>query len=72
MNSHLESIPGLATLTARRFPRRDLEMLCRQANGTLHPEVLRLGAVDELRADFLEGFDVAAGESDANLMYLLW
>ena len=72
VNPHLESIPSLATLTTRRLSRCDLQMLCRQADGTLHAQVLRLGAVDELRADFLEGLDVAAGESDSNLMYLLW
>ena len=49
-------------------PRRDFEMYCRQADGTLHPKILRIGAVDELRTDFLEGLDVMASE----VMGILW
>ena len=71
MNAHLVRVPCLRALTARRLARCDLELLRGKADGALHAEVLRLGALDELIADLLEGLDVAAGESNANLVNFL-
>ena len=46
-------------------------MYCRQADGTLHRKILRIGVVDEFRTDFLEGLDVMASEGDGVLVDLL-
>ena len=67
---HLISIPSLAALTTRRLARADLEILGRQAHWALNAQVLALGALDELGADFLQRGDLAAGESDADLVDL--
>ena len=67
---HLKHIPGLGALTARRLAGGDLEVLGGQAHGALDAQVLVLGAVDELLADFLEGLDVARGEGYADLVDL--
>jgi hypothetical protein len=48
-----------------------LESLGRQANGTLDAEVLRLGSLEELGADFLEGLDFAGCEGDADFVDFL-
>jgi hypothetical protein len=53
MDPHFEEIPRLRTFTARRLPRADAQVLRGQANRALHTEVLALGAIDELGADFL-------------------
>jgi hypothetical protein len=53
VDPHLEEVPRLRTLTVGRLPRADAQVLGRQADRALHAEVLALGAVDELGADFL-------------------
>jgi hypothetical protein len=50
---------------------RDLERLGGQTDGTLGPEVLTLGALNELVAHLLERGDLARGEGDADLVDLL-
>lgn len=70
VDAHLKGIPGLGALTARRLAGGDLEVLGGQAHGALDAQVLVLGAVDELLADFLEGLDVARGEGYADLVDL--
>lgn len=54
MNPHLEHIPRLAALTAGSFSGRDLQRLGGEADGALDAQVLRLGALQELGAHFLE------------------
>lgn len=71
MNPHLICIPRLGSLTTRRLPRRNLEMLRRETHGAFNTEVLRLGAVNELAADFLEGLDVTRGQGNADLVDFL-
>lgn len=68
MNPHLVCIPRLAPLTTRRLARRDLQIFRRQADGPLDAEVLGLGALEQLLADFLEGGNFAGGERDADLV----
>lgn len=68
MNSHLIRIPSLAPLTARRLPCRYLQALGRQADGALNAEVLGLGALDELLADFFERGHFFARQGDTDLV----
>lgn len=70
MDSHLKGVPGLGTLTTGGLAGGDLEVLGGEADGALNTEVLRLGTVDELGADLLEGLDLARGEGDADLVDL--
>jgi hypothetical protein len=67
---HLIHIPSLTPLTTGRLPRRNLQILRRQPHGSLDAEILGLGALNEFRADFLQGGDFAGGESDADLVDL--
>jgi len=70
VDSHLEGVPGLGTLTTGGLAGGDLEVLGGEADGALDAEVLGLCAVDELSADLLEGLDLAGGEGDADLVDL--
>ena len=57
VDSHLKSIPSLGSFTARGLSGGDLESLGGETDGAFDAEVLGLGALDELLADFLEGGD---------------
>jgi hypothetical protein len=71
MNPHLEGIPSLRSLTTGRLSGRDLQGLGWEADWALDTEVLGLGALDELLADFLEGGDFSACEGDADFVGFL-
>lgn len=71
MDPHLKRIPCLATLTARRFARSDLQNLRREANGALDPQILRLGPLDEFLAHSLESLHLTRGEGDADFVDFL-
>lgn len=71
VDSHLEAIPGLGTLTARSLTGGDLEGLGGKADGALDAEVLVLGTLEDLSADLLENLDLSGGEGDADLVALL-
>jgi hypothetical protein len=71
VDSHLKRIPSLRTFTARRLSGGDLETFSWETNGALDAEILRLGALNEFLADLLEGRDLAASESDSDLMSFL-
>jgi len=66
MNSELESIPGLATLTTRRLAGGDFEVFRRKTDWPLHLETLGLSALKELATDLLERLDIATGEGDSD------
>jgi len=68
VDSHLESIPGLRSFTARGLTGGDLEGLGWQTNRALDTEILGLGALDELLADLLKGGDISAGQGDADFV----
>jgi len=68
VDSHLEHVPRLATLTAGCLTGGDLESLGGQTDGTLDAEVLGLCALEEFGADLLEGLDFARGQGNANLV----
>lgn len=72
VESHLEGIPGLGTLTTGGLAGGDLELLGWQTDGALDAEILALGALDELLADLLESGDLSAGQGDADLVSFLW
>jgi len=71
MNPHLESIPSLGSLTTGRLSGGNLQGLGWEADRALDAEVLGLGALDELLADFLEGRDLSAGQGDADFVGFL-
>jgi hypothetical protein len=71
VDSHLEHVPRLATLTAGCLTGGDLESLGGQTDGTLDAEVLGLCALEEFGADLLEGLDFARGQGNANLVDFL-
>ena len=57
VDSHLPSIVGVRSLTARRFADDKLQELSWHANGSADFQVLAESLVLELKAYFLEGFD---------------
>jgi len=61
VDSHLEAVPGLGTLTTGGLAGGDLEDLGGEADGSLDAEVLVLGAVDQVRGDYASS--VSAGLS---------
>jgi len=70
VNPHLETIPGLRTLTARSLTSGDFENLCGEANGALNAEGLGLGALDQVGGDFLQSLNLATGQGDADTVDL--
>ncbi len=54
VNSHLEHIPSLASLTAGCLAGGDFEGLGGESDRTLDSQVLGFGALKELGADFFE------------------
>jgi len=71
VDAHLVHVPGLGTLTAGGLTGRDLEGLGWQAHGALDAELLRLGALQELRTHLLERLHLARGERDADFVDFL-
>ncbi len=51
VDAHLEPVPGVGALTARRLAHRHAEGPGRHADRALHLKVLLLGALDQVRAD---------------------
>merc|ERR1712224_599735 len=68
VDAHLETIPRVGTLTARRLPRGDAQLLGWHAHGSLDPELLALGAADQVGAHLLEVLHVPARERDPDLV----
>ena len=54
MNPHLISIPRLTSLTTRRLPRSNLQLLRWEPHWPFDTEVLRLRTIDQLLAYFLQ------------------
>lgn len=52
VDAHLEAIPGVGTLTARRLAGGDAENLGGHARGALNLDVLVLGTTDEISAHY--------------------
>lgn len=72
VDAHLVLVPGLGTLTVGGLAGGDVQGLGGQTDGTLDLQGLGAGTVDELRADLLEGGDLARGKSDTDLVDLLY
>lgn len=72
VDPHLERVPRLAALPAGRLARRHLKALGRQPHGALDAQVLGLGALEQLSADFLERADFAGGQGDADFVDFLF
>ena len=71
MDAHLKLVPSLRTLTVGGLTGGDVKGLGGQTDGALDLEGLRAGTVDELRADLLEGGDLARSKGDTDLVDLL-
>ena len=69
MDSHLKSIPGVGTLTARRLSSGDSEDLGGDSHGaaSLITLILLLGSGDDLGAGGLERSDVSALEGESKV-----
>lgn len=66
VDAHLETIPGLGTVTARGLTGGDAKNLGGETDGSLNLELLILGALDKVRADLLEVLDVTGSQGDAD------
>ena len=71
MDSHLEGVPGLGTLTTGGLTGGDLEALGWKTDWALDGKTLGLGALNELSADLLEGCNLAGGQGDTDLVGFL-
>jgi len=71
VDSHLEGVPCLTTLSARGLTGSNLKSLYWKTNWALDAEFLGLRTVDELLADLLERVDLSAGQSDSDLVGFL-
>lgn len=70
VDAHLEAIPGLRTLTARRLARGDAQHLVRHADRSLDAQLLLLGARDQIGAHLLQRRDVLGRQRDADAVHL--
>lgn len=70
VDAHLETIPGLGSLTARGFAGGDSEHLVGHTNGSLDAELLLLGARNQISANLLERTNILRGKGDADAMHL--
>ena len=68
VDAHLEAIVGVGTLTTWRLAGGNNQLLGWHTHRSLAVEALVLGALNEVRADLLEGLDVAGSQGDANLV----
>ena len=66
VDTHLESVPGVGTLTTGGLTGGDAKDLVGHADGAGHVELLVEGSLLEVGADLLEVLDVARGEGDAD------
>ena len=71
VDPHLEPVPGVGTLAARRLPGGDPELLRRHANGAGDAELLVHRGTLQVSADLLQVLDVAGGKGDADAVDLL-
>lgn len=76
VDAHLEAIPGLRTLTARRFTGGDAEHLGRPPHWSLDAQLLLLGAGDQVAAHFFQRTHIGRCQSDADAVngrrFVLW
>jgi len=68
VNSHLELVPGLATLSTGSLTGGDPQGLGGHPHGALHLQLLVLGSLDQVAADLLQGLNIAGGQSDPDAM----
>ena len=68
VDTHLVSVPGLGTLTARSLTCGDSELLGRHSDRAEHFKLLLFGAFDQVRAHFLQALHIRARQSDTNTM----
>lgn len=60
VDSHLVAVPGLGSLTTGGLAGGDLEDLGRETDGSLDAKALALGALDELRGDYMRPESLAS------------
>jgi len=66
VDSHLELVPGLGTLSARSLSGGDSQGLGWHSDGSLDLEVLVLSSSDEVTAHLLQRLDIPGGECDTD------
>lgn len=66
VDSHLEAIKSLGTVTTRRLTGGNTKNLGRETDGTLDLELLILGTLDEIRRDLFQVLDVARSQGDTD------
>jgi len=66
VDAHLETIPGLGTLTTRSPAGGDAKSLGGHTDRTTDGELLSLGAVDKIGTDLLKVAHVPGGKGDAD------
>jgi hypothetical protein len=68
VDSHLETIEGLGTVTTRGLTGGDTENLGGETNGTLDLKLLVLSTLDEITGNLFEVLDVTRSQSDTDTM----
>ena len=71
VDAHLEAVPGVGTVAARRTARRDNELLRGNADGSLHLIVESLGLGYDLGTGVLEGLHGSAPQGHSDSLDLL-
>jgi len=70
VNPHLEPVPGVRALPARRLPDGVAENLRWHLHGSADLQLVVPGPLDQLRAHFLEGLGIPRGQGDPDLVDL--
>jgi len=68
VDSHLEAIPRLGTLTTGSFPGGDTESLGWHSHWPLHLQLLVLGTTDQISANLFEALDITACQRNTDSM----
>ena len=70
VDGHFPVVPGLGSLTARRSPAADAEMLVGEADWSGDLDSLSLGVSDKLVGDLLDCVQLVAAEGDSGSLEL--
>jgi len=68
VNLHLKSVPGLGTLTTRSFAGSNFQDLSGKPNRALDSQLLVLGTINEIVAEFLQVADVGRRQGNPDFV----
>jgi len=71
VNLHLKSVPGLGTLTTRSFAGSNFQDLSGKPNRALDSQLLVLGTINEIVAEFLQVADVGRRQGNTDFVDFL-